>query len=279
MLLGVIIDGALFFFLLMGWHTLCDAPSKTDCEPRNFVYNMSIQVLNIFFSYMAVISMPWRSSNFLHLTQWSRPQRPNHVGLNLYGMPDPELWFYIPVRRRLGITVILLLNCIFQFVNQGTRFYYHDFEQQDTHPGNIWTTVFFVASFVCAGLGGAWMAYEAGRLRKQRPGQFGPGSMDTVKRLWQRYVRRKKEVVQEPQHEDEEDNLGTNNDDDDDHNEIDDDDDDDEEHQHHHHPPIPTTEDAAHPHPHHPYVDPTRAPGMPHVLRENLRAALRMWGM
>jgi hypothetical protein len=52
-IVGVVIDGAIFFFLLMGWHTLCHP--VTDCEPRNTVYNISIQILNGFFTYMAIV--------------------------------------------------------------------------------------------------------------------------------------------------------------------------------------------------------------------------------
>ena len=108
----VIVDGALFFFLLMGWHTLCDN-EKTDCEPRNWWYNWSIQVLNVLFTYMAVVSMPWRCANFLHLTGTSCPPRNNAIGHNLYGLPDPELWFHIENARRLGITIVFVVELYF----------------------------------------------------------------------------------------------------------------------------------------------------------------------
>lgn len=187
-LLGVIIDGALFFFLLVGWHTLCTP--RTDCEPRNRIYNISIQILNGFFTYMAIVTLPWRVSNFLHLTQWSCPPRSNAIGCNLYGQLDSDLWFHISVRRRLYITVILLLNCFFQFVNHATRIVHSTYEEQDVAPGNIWTNVFFVAAFVCAGIGGVWIAVEAAALRKEQPGKFGHGPVDTIKHLYQHHFLR-----------------------------------------------------------------------------------------
>jgi Protein of unknown function (DUF2985) len=187
-LLGVIIDGALFFFLLVGWHTLCTP--RTDCEPRNRIYNISIQVLNGFFTYMAIVTLPWRVSNFLHLTQCSCPPRSNAIGCNLYGQLDSDLWFHIPVRRRLYITIILLLNCFFQFVNHATRFVKITYDEQDKAPGNIWTNVFFAAAFLSAGIGGVWIAVEAAALRKAQPGKFGHGPVDTVKHLYRHHFLR-----------------------------------------------------------------------------------------
>ena len=182
----IIADGAFFFFLLVGWQVMCRP--RTDCDPRNWWYNWSIQILNLLFSYQAVITMLWRSSNFLHLTDCSCPQRSHHPGLNLYGMADSNLWFHIPVRPRLGITLCLLGNCIFQIINQGTRLYFYSYERQASFPGNIWTNVFFAASFACAGVAALWQVYEAGLVRSQHPpGTFGPGPRDTLKNVWDKY--------------------------------------------------------------------------------------------
>lgn len=189
----IIADGALFFFLLMGWHALCEP--VTDCEPRNWWYNFSIHVLNVLFTYTNLFSMPWRMTNFLHISGWSCPYRSNVLGCNLYGMPgSKEVWFHIPLRPRWGITVLLLLNAITQFVNQGTRFYYYQYELQDVHPGNIWTVAFFGASFVCAGIAAAWMTFEASKVRKRHPGKFGPGPIDLMKEMIRRIRRRKTEA-------------------------------------------------------------------------------------
>lgn len=176
----VVADGALFFFLLIGGHRLCRP--RLDCQPRNDWYNASIQILNILFTYMAIVSMPWRTTNFLHLTGWSCPRRSNDNGCNLYGIRNaPDIWFHLPKTRRIGITILLLLNAIFQFVNQGTRIYYPNFEAQDSFPGNLWTNVFFGLSFLCAGIAAAWIAYESGQVRAQKPSIFGPGPLDTIR--------------------------------------------------------------------------------------------------
>lgn len=75
---GVIADGAFFFFLLMGWQTLCRP--RTDCDPRNGWFNLSIQILNALFTYMALVSVPWRTANFIHSTKWSCPIRSHEPG-------------------------------------------------------------------------------------------------------------------------------------------------------------------------------------------------------
>lgn len=185
-LILVIADGAFFFFLLVGWQTLCRP--RTDCEPRNWWYNWSIQVLNVLFTYMSAVSMPWRSANFLHITGCSCPARKRTPGHDLYGRPvDDDVWFFVPLQRRLGITMILLLNCIFQFANQGTRIYFYSFELQNDYPGVLWTNIFFSLSFLMAGLGGAWLAYEVSVLRKKHPTQFGAGPVELALNFWRHH--------------------------------------------------------------------------------------------
>lgn len=300
-LILVIADGALFFFLLMGWHRLCRP--RRDCDPRNELYNLSIHILNVLLSYTAILSLPWRLANFFHLTHLScfYPIRSSQPGRNLYGLPDPELWFHIPSAKRLGITIVLLLNCTFQFINHGTRIYFYNFDRQGHYPGNIWTSVFFAAAFACAGVGGTWMAIEAARMRKRHPGKFGPGPIGTLHELW----NDKKEMLgkrlfcsqkRRRQHIDTEISVAAATDKDDP-----------TEHgcciptacnkattatlenglahacsfsvdseqpypppQHHHHQP--------HHHHHHHYIDPTREKQRRTVLKED-RAALRMWAM
>lgn len=82
-MIAVVADGALFFFFLMGWQRLCDDPSKTDCSPRNEIYNLSIQVLCWLFTYMATVSMPWRCANTVQV--FGCGKRKNSKGLDLYG--------------------------------------------------------------------------------------------------------------------------------------------------------------------------------------------------
>jgi len=122
----VVADGALFFFFLMGWQNLCDAPSKTDCEPRNAVYNASIQVLTALFTYMATFSLPWRCANAAHVFGGTlgghlTMNRRNDPGYDLYGLPTNDVWYYMPLSDRRWVVSFLLLNCITQFFNQVTR--------------------------------------------------------------------------------------------------------------------------------------------------------------
>lgn len=185
-LIGVIASGAVFFFFLMGWQTLCRP--RTDCEPRNRIYNISIQVLNVFFTYMATISMPWRCANFMHTVGWHCPHRTNDPGYDLYGLRSNDVWFHVDRTRRTVILVVLLLNCIFQYLNQATRFVFYNYYKQDEIPGNIWTNVFFGASMICAAIGGLLLGRFTGRVRDTDPELFGPGPIEIAKE-WMEKIR------------------------------------------------------------------------------------------
>jgi hypothetical protein len=192
-LFTIIWTGALFFFFLMGWQSVCRP--RTDCEPRNWWYNWAIQALNVCFTYTSIISMPWRATNAIHTFGWACPHRRNEPGYDLYGLPSKDIWFHVPLFRRGGILITLILNCVFQFINQGTRIIYYNYELQDSSPGNIWTNVFFVASFACAGIGGGWLLFESGRVRKTHPpGTFAPGPLDAAKIQYAAYKARRAEA-------------------------------------------------------------------------------------
>lgn len=178
----VVADGALFFFFLMGWQTLCDTPSKTDCEPRNQIYNVSVQILTGLFTYMATVSMPWRTTNFIQI--FGCGIRNNSRGLDLYGRPTNEIWFHHSWCNRAGIIVCLMLNCLLQYANQATRIIFHTYESQATHPGNKWVNIFFGTSFAFAGIGALWGIICSELLRKQYPGRFGPGGMHIINKYW-----------------------------------------------------------------------------------------------
>lgn len=197
----VIADGAFFFFLLLGWQAMCDTPDRQNCEPRNWWYNFSVQFLTVLFTYMVTVSMPWRCANFIHTVGWSCPHRPNHVGLDLYGQPSNDIWFHLPLTRRAGIEVILLLNCLTQYLNQVTRAIFHDFYSQDTGSGVIWVNVFFASSFLCAFVGFVWQVIEERKLRRQFPGKFAPGVIEWINHHYTRFCAKKEEEEEESEQE------------------------------------------------------------------------------
>ena len=138
MLFLVVVDGAFFFSLLIGAHGVCTP--RTDCDPRNWWNNLSIQLLVVLFTYMAVITMPWRYTHALHLFGLCCPRRSNDDGKNIYGLDDDDVWFHIPLFTKRCIIVLLLLNCIAQYLNQVTRIVYYSYElSQATVAGRAWT--------------------------------------------------------------------------------------------------------------------------------------------
>jgi hypothetical protein len=200
----VIADGSFFFFLLMGWQAMCDYPHRTNCEPRNWWYNFSVQFLTALFTYMVTVSMPWRCANFIHTTGWSHPHRPNKPGLDLYGMPSKDIWFHVPLGRRAGIEVMLLLNCLTQYLNQICRGIFHDYELQDEVPGVFWVNIFFASSFLFALIGVIWQIVEERKLRRQFPGKFQPGPIEWINQHWTHFcVKQNEEEEEETQGEQE----------------------------------------------------------------------------
>jgi hypothetical protein len=125
--------------------------------------NRSIQVLCGLFTYPSVTTMPWRLSNLLHL-MGSRCG----VGLDFYGRRTEEVWFGVPVKTRLMVTAMLVLNAVMQWVNQWARFRYPDYDSSNMYPGNILCNVFFAASFLFGGIGGASQFRAEERVRRER---------------------------------------------------------------------------------------------------------------
>ena len=188
-LIGVIIDGAVFFFFLMGWQNLCRP--RTDCNPRNDIYNISVQILNGFFTYTGIVSLPWRCTNFLHVSGWHCPRRQNKPGYDLYGLPTMDIWFHLSRKQRIYILIPLILNCVFQFINQSMRIIYWNYELQDELPGVIFVNVFFASSFLSGFVGGSLLVYFSHLKRQEHPGKFGPGLKELVQEFWGKHVRRK----------------------------------------------------------------------------------------
>ena len=103
--------GGLWFFLLIGLHTLEE-------EQAHFWQNVAIQILTVCMAYAAAVSLPYRAANALHLCC---SHRSSTVGLDFYGRPTQDIWFHLPRGHRGAITVLLLGNCGAQFVNRGAR--------------------------------------------------------------------------------------------------------------------------------------------------------------
>ena len=176
----IIADGAFFFFLLVGAHGLCRP--RTDCEPRNYWYNWSIQFLNVLFTYLATITLPWRISNAVHLFGGNRPSKP---GLDLYGQPTEEIWYHCRQVKRKVVVVFLLLNSATQWANQASRIVFYNYELQDSFPGSLWTNIFFVSSMFCAGIAGFVQLHEEIKIRREHQDRFPPGLVDIVKHYLQ----------------------------------------------------------------------------------------------
>jgi Protein of unknown function (DUF2985) len=182
----VVVDGAFFFFLLVGWHGMCEP--RLDCQPRNWWYNFAVQMLVALFTYMNLVSIPWRASQLVHIYGWSCPRRCNDIGKDLYGFESHDLWYTIPLRPRGGITLCLFMSSITQFFNQAYRIVYYSYDLQNTYPGNIWVNVFFVASMATAAAGGFWLIGEEKKIRKAHPpDKFPPGLIEVIEsslRYW-----------------------------------------------------------------------------------------------
>jgi len=175
----IIIDGAFFFFLLVGAQNMCTP--RTNCNPRNWWYNFSIQFLNVLFTYLATVSLPWRLSNTAHLFNGSgKHYRSSDAGLDLYGRPTEKIWYHISQSRRRIIVFFLILNSLTQYANQATRIIYYSFELQNVFPGTLWTNLFFMLSMMCAAVAGVLQIHAEMGLRKVHPEKFPPTLFETL---------------------------------------------------------------------------------------------------
>jgi hypothetical protein len=181
----VVLDGAIFFFFLMGWQRVCSP--RTNCEPRNTIYNVSVHILTGLFTYMATVALPWRCAHAINVMSCNKNNKCS-VGRDWYGRPTTSIWFHVPVSHRQGILVMLLLNSIFQYANQVARGVYWSYALQSTMPGSLLVTIFFVLSMACAFVGAVWATFVTERVRKQQPGVFEPGP---IKLAWSLLVERK----------------------------------------------------------------------------------------
>lgn len=156
-MLLVVVDGAFFFFVMVGAHNI------TPEEKAKEALNWSIQGLNWLFSISAIYTMPWRWANLVHLTCTSRS---NKVGLDFYGNPTTQVWFHIPFCHRWIILLLLLSNCVAQYINQIIRLIYFDHLAAEAWPGVLLVNLFFALSFL-AGIGaGMYQGWAEKKVRK-----------------------------------------------------------------------------------------------------------------
>lgn len=179
-ILLIVGDGAFFFFLLVNWQAMCVPDASGKCEPRNWWYNLSIQVLNALFTYGVALTMAWRLANAHHLCCSRRSCAP---GRDLYGRPTDAIWFSVPVGHRRAIVALLLGNTFGQFANQATRIVYSDFASADGFPGNVWTNVFFGQNMLCAFAAAVYQAVQESRVRRADPQRFPPGPVEKLAAL------------------------------------------------------------------------------------------------
>lgn len=163
--------GGLWFFLLIGLHTLEE-------EQAHFWQNVAIQILTVCMAYAAAVSLPYRAANAHHLCC---SHRSSTVGLDFYGRPTQDIWFHLPRGHRGAITVLLLGNCGAQFVNRGARCVYPSYESSHRMPGFFWTTGFLLFAFLLQGVAAAYTAVLQSGLRKAHPGRFAPSPLERLR--------------------------------------------------------------------------------------------------
>ncbi|KAL7581729.1 hypothetical protein ACA910_022267 [Epithemia clementina (nom. ined.)] len=181
----VVAVGALWFFFLMGWQTLCRP--RTDCEPRNTVYNISIHIMTVLFTYMSTIVMPWRWAHTLHTLGLSCPRRSNATGHDLYGLPTDDPWFHVPRNKRCVILFFLQLNCFFQYANQICRDLFYTYDQGEEWPGNFWVNIFFVLSLAWAVIGALLFWKHTSIVRQSDKKRFGLGPIELMQEMWEKF--------------------------------------------------------------------------------------------
>ena len=167
----VVLDGAFFFFVMIGAHGIRPKSSA------QWWLNLSIQLLTALFTYPALLTIPWRMSNAIHL--FCHKGR-SIDGRDFYGRSTPLIWFHIPRQKRILIVILFQLNGWFQLINQMARICYPSYEAANAMPGAFWCNAFFVFSFVC-GIGGAIKQGKAETaLRKAKPAEFDPGPAELI---------------------------------------------------------------------------------------------------
>jgi len=146
----VVIDGAIWFMMIVSWIDLGDKDSN------HTAMNISVHVLCGLFTYACIYNFPQR-----------------YHGLRLLCDKEAETnrdmrhrFHWIPHRDRYYIMLLLVLNCVFQFINQFFRCYYWEYTTSNRFPGTLFVNLFFVLSFAAAAWAGAWQLMEERKVYK-----------------------------------------------------------------------------------------------------------------
>ena len=178
------IFGLWLLCLLFGWHTLC-SPVR-DCEPRNFWVNACLQIITWVFTFKAVCSLPWRVADYFHARGWTR--RNHELGRNWHGNFDAgNAWYHVDQTTRRRLVALMLAECFFQFLNQGTRVIFMGYASSTTFPGIIWTNCFIFGAMVggMTSTVGYFRATE--KVKRQQPEQFGAAVVDRLKDSYRKH--------------------------------------------------------------------------------------------
>lgn len=140
--------------------------------------NICMQVFTGLFSYLNLLTMPWRLSIAIH--HW-HPHRSSKPGHDFYGRDTDALWFHTPPRGRSAICALLLLSLLFHYATQACRLVWSDYaSSNDFTRGGAPVNITFVLSILCGIAAGVIQGGLEKRIRKAEPGRFPPDPAEAL---------------------------------------------------------------------------------------------------
>ena len=191
--------GAFFAMLLIG------IPIFPEQDKKEFWMNFAIQVLTALFTYVIIVTLPWRLYNLQHMMNAKR----SRVGLDFDGMETNMVWFHIPRPARWQLIGMLLMNTLMQSLTQVSRIVYPTYADSQTLAGGLFTNATFFFAFLSGVSSGIMQLVFETRVRLDDPRRFdrSPFSIgyplwvrwrngeDTFTNLKREYIRELREVV------------------------------------------------------------------------------------
>jgi hypothetical protein len=104
------------------------------------------QCLTALFSYLNLITLPWRLSCAVHLNCSSRNCQ---SGFDFFGRPTEAPFFHIPVRARRNIIWLLLSSNGLHYASQAMRIAFPTYDTAEKPPGQLLILGTFVPSILC----------------------------------------------------------------------------------------------------------------------------------